>query len=68
MMTCEDAERILCNQCIHHVHCMIHDKECEPMNRLKQPLPEPYKKNDKAQTYHYKDKKKEENNNVQEEN
>lgn len=37
MMTYEDAERILCNQCIHHVHCMIHDEECEPMKRLKQP-------------------------------
>lgn len=37
MMTYEDAERILCNQCIHNVHCMIHDEECEPMKRLKQP-------------------------------
>lgn len=36
-MTYEDAERILCNQCIHNVHCMIHDEECEPMKRLKQP-------------------------------
>ena len=37
MMTYEDAERILCNQCIHNVYCMIHDEECEPMKRIKQP-------------------------------
>ena len=35
MMTYEDAERILCNQCIHNVHCMMHDKECKPMETLK---------------------------------
>lgn len=37
MMTYGDAERLLCNQCIHHAYCMIHDEECEPMKRLKQP-------------------------------